>query len=123
VAWRTLCNEFGVEYARLAVEMIGVPARQTLSRHLGGDDLERAVGRLEELEVATAEPTDPIAGARELLAAIASPRWRRVYLTHLSRDCNSPAAVERALAGVRATLTACEFAIVAPGEGTPFYDL
>ena len=62
-------------------------------------------------------------GARELLAAIASPRWRRIYLTHLSRDCNSPAAVERALAGVRATLPACEFAIVAPGEGTPFYDV
>jgi len=61
-------------------------------------------------------------GARELLAAVASPRWRRVYLTHLSRDCNSPAAVERALAGVRLALSACEFAIVGPGEGTPFYD-
>ena len=60
---------------------------------------------------------------RELLAAIASPRWRRVCLTHLSRDCNSPAAVEQALAGVRATLAACEFSIVAPGEGTPFYEV
>ena len=62
-------------------------------------------------------------GARELLAAVASPRWRRVYLTHLSRDCNSPAAVERALAEVRLALTACEFAVVGPGEGTPFYEL
>lgn len=62
-------------------------------------------------------------GARELLAAVASPRWKRVYLTHLSRDCNSPAAVERALAEVRGTLGTCEFAIVAAGEGTPFYDL
>lgn len=61
--------------------------------------------------------------ARELLADVASPRWRRIYLTHLSRDCNSPAAVERALAGVRATLATCEFAIVGPGEGTPFYEL
>jgi phosphoribosyl 1,2-cyclic phosphodiesterase len=61
--------------------------------------------------------------ARELLAAVASPRWRRIYLTHLSRDCNSPAAVELALAGVRATLAACEFAVVGPGEGPPFYDL
>jgi phosphoribosyl 1,2-cyclic phosphodiesterase len=60
---------------------------------------------------------------RELLANVASPHWRRVYLTHLSRDCNSPAAVDRALAGVRATLTACEFAVVSPGEGTPFYEL
>ena len=61
--------------------------------------------------------------ARELLADVASPHWRRVYLTHLSRDCNSRAAVEQALAGVRAALTACEFAIVGPGEGTPFYEL
>ncbi len=61
--------------------------------------------------------------ARELLADVASPRWRRIYLTHLSRDCNSPAAVELALAGVRTTLTTCEFAIVGPGEGTSFYDL
>ncbi len=65
------------------------------------------------------------AAARELLTEMASPRWRRVYLTHLSRDCNSPETVHAALAPVRAlaTLTACEFAIVAPGEGTPFYDL
>lgn len=62
-------------------------------------------------------------GARELLAAVASPRWRRVYLTHLSRDCNSPAAVAHALADVRAALSACEFAVVGPGEGTPFYEL
>jgi len=62
-------------------------------------------------------------GVRELLTAVSSPRWRRVYLTHLSRDCNSPAAVERALVDVRAALRACEFAIVAAGEGTPFYDL
>ena len=61
--------------------------------------------------------------AREPLADVASPQWRRVYLTHLSRDCNSRAAVELALAGVRATLAACEFAIVGPGEGTPFYEL
>lgn len=61
--------------------------------------------------------------ARELLADVASPQWRRVYLTHLSRDCNSRAAVELALAGVRATLSACEFAVVAPGESTPFYEL
>jgi phosphoribosyl 1,2-cyclic phosphodiesterase len=61
--------------------------------------------------------------ASELLAEVASPHWRRVYLTHLSRDCNSPDAVSRAFAGVRATLTACEFAVVGPGEGTPFYEL
>jgi phosphoribosyl 1,2-cyclic phosphodiesterase len=59
--------------------------------------------------------------ACELLIGIANPRWRRIYLTHLSRDCNSPAAVEAAFAGARPTLR-CELSIVGPGEGTPFYD-
>jgi phosphoribosyl 1,2-cyclic phosphodiesterase len=63
------------------------------------------------------------AAAAELLASVASPRWRRVYLTHLSRDCNSVAAVEQAFAGVRATLTACEFSIVEQGVSTPVYEL
>lgn len=62
-------------------------------------------------------------GVRELLASVASPHWRRIYLTHLSRDCNSRAAIETALAGVRATLGTCEFAIVGADESTPFYDL
>ncbi|MBI4625711.1 MAG: MBL fold metallo-hydrolase [Verrucomicrobia bacterium] len=63
------------------------------------------------------------AAACELLAGVASPRWRRVYLTHLSRECNSRAAVELAFAGVRGALSGCEFAVVAPGETTPFYEL
>lgn len=75
VAWRTLCAEFGVDYATLAGQLVGVPARQTLRRHLGGDALERAVERLEELEVETADPTDPIRGAHELLAALPAERW------------------------------------------------
>lgn len=58
-----------------------------------------------------------------LLSEVASPRWRRIYLTHLSRDCNSRAAVELAFAGVRSALHACEFAVVEPGETTPFYEL
>ncbi|MDO8543278.1 MAG: MBL fold metallo-hydrolase [Opitutaceae bacterium] len=61
--------------------------------------------------------------ACELLAAVASPRWRRVYLTHLSRECNSRAAVETAFASVRVTLNACEFSIVEQGQSTPIYDL
>jgi phosphoribosyl 1,2-cyclic phosphodiesterase len=58
----------------------------------------------------------------ELLSSVASPRWRRIYLAHLSRDCNSRDAVEHALAAVRSILT-CEFSIVGHGEGTPFYEL
>jgi phosphoribosyl 1,2-cyclic phosphodiesterase len=60
-------------------------------------------------------------GARELLSAVASPRWRHVFLAHLSRECNSPAAVERACAGVLAALP-CRCTIVAPGGSTPFYE-
>lgn len=60
---------------------------------------------------------------RELLAAVASPRWRRIYLTHLSRECNSRAAVESAFADIRAAFAACEFSIVEQGQSTPFYEL
>lgn len=60
--------------------------------------------------------------AREFLAAVASPRWRHVFLTHLSRDCNSLEAVELAFAALRERLS-CRFSIVAPGAGTPFLDL
>ena len=58
----------------------------------------------------------------ELLQAVASPRWRHIFLTHLSRDCNSLEAVEAAIAALRSRL-ACQFSIVAPGGGTPFLDL
>jgi len=59
--------------------------------------------------------------ARELLEAVASPRWRRIYLAHLSRDCNSVAAIEKTFATARTALS-CTFSIVGPGAGTPFYD-
>lgn len=59
------------------------------------------------------------AAVRELLAEIACPQWRRIYLTHLSRECNSRAAVEHMLATLRPTLSACEFSIVCQGESTP----
>ena len=61
------------------------------------------------------------AAARELLESVASPRWRHVFLTHLSRDCNTPAAVEAACGPVLAALR-CRFSIAAPGAGLPAYD-
>ncbi|MBI2515595.1 MAG: MBL fold metallo-hydrolase [Opitutae bacterium] len=61
------------------------------------------------------------AAARELLESVASPRWRHVFLTHLSRDCNSLAAVEAACGPVFATLS-CGFSVVAPGGGTGFFE-
>ncbi|HEX7632662.1 MAG TPA: MBL fold metallo-hydrolase [Lacunisphaera sp.] len=61
------------------------------------------------------------AAARELLASIATPRWRHVFLTHLSRDCNSPAAVAAACGDIL-TARSCGFSVVAPGGGTPWFD-
>ncbi len=61
--------------------------------------------------------------AVELLAAVANPRWRHVYLTHLSRDCNTRAAVETAFADFRVKFSACQLSIVEQGQSTPFYEL
>ncbi len=62
-------------------------------------------------------------GVREILAEIASPRWRHICLTHLSKDCNTIDAVHTALAGVREHLSGCAFSIVPPGGDTPFLEL
>lgn len=59
----------------------------------------------------------------ELLTAVASPRWRRIYLTHLSRECNSRAAVDLAFAAIRQSLSGCEFSVVEQGETTPIVEL
>jgi len=59
---------------------------------------------------------------RELLSAVASPRWSHVFLTHLSRDCNSHEAIETSLADLRTRLT-CRFNIVASGGGTALCEL
>jgi phosphoribosyl 1,2-cyclic phosphodiesterase len=61
--------------------------------------------------------------ARDLLAAAASPRWQRVYLAHISRECNSRSAVESAFAEMRTAWSACEFSVVEQGQSTPLYDL
>lgn len=59
---------------------------------------------------------------RELLSSVASPRWRQVFLTHLSRDCNSIAAIESCLSTLRQQLR-CTFCIVPPGESTPLCEI
>jgi phosphoribosyl 1,2-cyclic phosphodiesterase len=59
--------------------------------------------------------------ARELLESTPGARWRHVFLTHLSRDCNSPAAVEAACGPALAAL-GCGFSVVSPGSGTAHFD-
>jgi sugar-phosphatase len=75
VAWRTLADEYGIDFDRLAHEFVGVPASETLARHVDQRSLRRAADRLEDLEVATAEGTAPVVGARELLASLPPDRW------------------------------------------------
>jgi phosphoribosyl 1,2-cyclic phosphodiesterase len=58
---------------------------------------------------------------RELLEAVAGPRWQHIYLTHLSRDCNSLEAVQKTFSTPGASLR-WPFSVVLPGCGTPFYD-
>jgi len=64
------------------------------------------------------------AATAELLATTANPRWRHIYLVHLSRDCNSPEAVAAALAPVRPQLAPhCQITILAPGDPSPLLEL
>ena len=58
----------------------------------------------------------------ELLESVANPRWRHIFLTHLSRDCNSLDAVRSAFSRI-ANLLPCPFSIVEAGGGTPFHEL
>ncbi len=75
VAWRALADEFRLDFSVLATQLVGVPARQTLARHLGGARLDAAIGRLEDLEVETAATTAAVRGATELLVALPADRW------------------------------------------------
>ncbi len=61
------------------------------------------------------------AAVRELLESAVNPRWRHVFLTHLSRDCNSSAAVE-ASCGPVLTALGCGFSVVVPGGGTACFE-
>lgn len=56
-------------------------------------------------------------GVRELLASVPSPRWQRIFLAHLSRDCNRPDLVESVLAPLGLPCS-----VVEAGGSTPFYD-
>ncbi|TVR45998.1 MAG: hypothetical protein EA425_17550, partial [Puniceicoccaceae bacterium] len=61
--------------------------------------------------------------ARDFLLGIGRPRWRRVFLGHLSRDCNSTGHVEQAFAPLRERLAATAFEIVPPEGATAFHEL
>lgn len=58
---------------------------------------------------------------RALLEAVASPTWRHIFLTHLSRECNSADTVRRAFADAPFAVR-CPLSIVEQGTSTPLHD-
>lgn len=58
----------------------------------------------------------------DLLKANATGRWQHIFLTHLSRDCNSLGAVEKTFAEAAPWLR-CPMSVVAPGGGAPFFNV
>lgn len=70
VAWEAVASRFGLDWARLRAELVGVPARDTLARHLDGAALDDAVAQLEELEVEAATSTTPIPGAVDVTRSL-----------------------------------------------------
>jgi sugar-phosphatase len=83
VAWKAVAARFGLDWDRLRAELAGVPARDTLARHLDGAVLDDAVAQLEDLEVETASTTRPIAGA--VAATSSLPRDAFAIVTSASR--------------------------------------
>jgi sugar-phosphatase len=75
VAWSLLADEFGLDIAALLPELAGVPARDTLARYLPARHLDRAVRRLEDLEVETADDTIAMPGAIELTRQLPPDGW------------------------------------------------
>ena len=74
-AWSLLADEFGLDIGVLRGELVGARAADTLGRHLPPTRLDAAVARLEELEVATAVTTEPVAGALDLLRSLPAGTW------------------------------------------------
>jgi sugar-phosphatase len=69
-AWSILAAAVGLDMGELRASLAGVPARDTLARHLSGTDLDDAVRHLEELEIAGAADTAAVPGAVALTTAL-----------------------------------------------------
>ena len=55
--------------------------------------------------------------ARDLLESIGEPSWSQVFLAHLSRDCNSPEAIQNEFSALRARAH-YRIDTIEAGEGT-----
>ena len=95
-AWAQLARELGLPSDELLATIHGVRAEDTLRRWVVPDRLEAALSRLEVLELEAARTAQPIAGARELVAALDGVRWgvatsgSRVLATARLHACGFP---------------------------------
>lgn len=55
--------------------------------------------------------------SRDLLQSIRNPSWKRVFLAHLSRDCNSEAAIDRTFSELR-SMANFEIETISAGKGS-----
>jgi sugar-phosphatase len=95
-AWDQLARELGLPSEELLATIHGVRAEDTLRRWVESDRLDAALSRLEVLELEAARTAQPIAGARELVAALDGSRWgvatsgSRVLATARLQACGFP---------------------------------
>jgi sugar-phosphatase len=75
IAWKQIADEFDLDFATLMVENPGVRAADTFSRYLPAAEVQRAVDRLEDIEVELAPATRPLPGAVELLEHLPVGFW------------------------------------------------
>jgi sugar-phosphatase len=99
-AWGDLARELGLPVEEVLATVHGVRAEDTLRRFVAPEDLDAARSRLEAMELEAARSAQPIAGARELVAALEGldgARWgvatsgSRVLAEARLRACGFPA--------------------------------
>lgn len=74
-AWKQLAAEFALDFDVLIGELVGVPSADTFGRHLPPEQANRAVERLEDVEVAMATTIEPMPGALRFLDQLPAGSW------------------------------------------------
>ena len=112
-SWLRWAGDHGVDPARLPGRH-GVPARQIIESLLPSDQVDRALLRIEEMEVADAEGIMVLPGAHDALAAL--PTGRAAIVT----SCTRPLAGARIEAtGLRPPAVVVTASDVAVGKPDP----
>ena len=75
VAWTELAEEFSLDIETLLAQIAGVRAIDTLEQYLHQPILDRAIARLEEIEMELAPQTPALHGAIGLLTSLPQDGW------------------------------------------------